>query len=154
MRKIIPDFELSELDSLAKFLLSKILTAYYQNNLETIENLTSENACAMFSAIVKSRLERGLECKYKEPLFLEDCEYYNCEIVDENSVKFQFTSNAQEINCLINKEGEVVEGSPTKVDKCYYLIEIMYDDDIEEDISGHKWVVTRLERTGVVEQLI
>jgi predicted lipid-binding transport protein (Tim44 family) len=154
MRKIDPDFELNELENLARYLLEKVLKAYFSSDVDTIELLTSESASAVFSAIVKARLEKGLECKYKEPLFIDDCRYRDCEIIDENTVKFQFAIEVQENNCLIDKEGAVQDGSPTKVERCSYLFEMIIDHEAEVDRRGHNWSITKIIKTDVVEQLI
>jgi len=117
--------------------------------------MTSEKAFGLLSGVIKSRKDRKLELKYKEILYLDDASYHNTVIDDDETVRFQFTLNCQEINCLVDsKTGEVKEGNPTLVESCYYVIELKLNPEPIVDILGHPWTITIVERTGVVQQLI
>lgn len=132
-----------------------ILEAYYKGDTETIELMTSEHAQGVLTGIISQRKKNKIECQYKEVLYMEEPRYHNCIVNDEDNVRFQFIINVQEINCLINSEdGSIKEGRPTLVENCYYLVELMINPEPVVHLIGHYWVFTRVERTGVVEQLI
>ena len=154
MRKHDPDFDFYELEHRASIFLKIILKAEFEGNLELIEALCAENALAVESAKIKYRKEKGLEMKLKEPIYIDNAMYHNSVIVDADNVRFQFIINVQENNCLIDKEGNIQDGKASLLENCHYVIEVWYDPEAQVDVIGHNWIVTKLERTGVVEQLI
>lgn len=154
MRKYDPDFDFYELEQKVPSMLKSILKAEFTGDIEFIEAICKETALAIESTKIKFRKEKGLECKIKEPVYIDVAHYHNSVIIDSDNVRFQFIINVQENNCLINQEGEVVEGKPSLVENCHYVVELYYDPDAEVDITGHNWVFSKIERTGVVEQLI
>lgn len=108
----------------------------------------------MFCGIIKQRKERKLQMKYKELLYLDEAKYHNAVIDNEDSVRLQFMMNAQENNCLVDKEGKIQDGEENTIESCYYVVEIMINPEPQEDLLGHPWVITKVERTGVIQQLI
>lgn len=108
----------------------------------------------MLCGVIKTRKERKLSLKYKELLYLDNANYHNAIIENEDNVRLQFILNAQENGCLVDKEGVVAEGDAHAIESCYYIVEIMINPEPQEDLLGHPWTVTKVERTGVVQQLI
>lgn len=154
MRKHIPDFDFFDLDQQVKYLSRKLISAFLQNDIETFQLLTAETALAVMIPIMKARIDQGMECKIKEPIYVDEPTYKDSFIIDDSTVKFQFIVSTQEVNCLVNNKGEIVQGRPTLVESIMYLIDIQYDPEAKVDEVGHSWVVTRIDRVGVVEQLI
>lgn len=110
----------------------------------------------MLTGIIKQRKERKVQLKFKELLYLDEAKYHDSTINDEEDIRLQFIINAQEINCLVSTEDQtvIVEGNPSLVESCHYVFEVMLNPEPIVELVGHPWVITKVQRTGVVQQLI
>jgi hypothetical protein len=156
MRKHDPKWDFYEFEAQVRFIFKNILEAFYTDNIEALELLTCEQAFGLLSGLIKQRKTKKIELKYKDILFLDDARFHDSTIEADDTVRFQFILDAQEINCLVDIEdnSEVKEGDPSFVEGCNYIIEIMMNQEPMVELVGHPWVVTKVIRTGVVKQLI
>lgn len=154
MRKIDPDFDFYELTDKVSVYLKNVLKAEFNDDLSLIEVMCVENALAVEGMKIKLRKEKGLEFKIKEPIYVDVASYHDTIVVDEDHVRFRFIINVQENNCLVDKEGKVVEGKISLVENCHYVVEVLYDQEAHVELLGHNWIFSKIERTGVVEQII
>lgn len=155
IRKHDPYFDLIEFESEVEHIVRQVLNASFRDDIETLKLLACEQALALTTTMIKQRLERKAELKYKEVLYLEKAVYVNAFLINEDTCKLRFRLNAQEINCLVDKkEGKIVEGDDTQVESCQYVVDLMINQDPVVEEVGHHWIVSTLERVGVVKQLI
>jgi len=154
LRKQDPSFDFYEFENKVTYIFKTLLLAFYRDDIKTIELLAGEIGSAMLIAIIKERISKKVELMYKEMLFIDDARYHD-SIIDGEEVRLQFMINVQEALCLIDKNDKSIkDGSPTKIENCHYLVEIMKNPEPKEELVGHNWVITKVIRTGVVEQLI
>ena len=93
--------------------------------------------------------------KYKDLLYVDHALYKGSRIIDSENCVFQFSIDASEINCLVNKKnGEMVEGNQAEILSCKYLIELKYNPEAHVDVFGHYWMIVGFERIGVTKQLV
>ena len=155
LRKKITNFDFYEFEHQVKYIFKSVLNSFYNDDTERLELLTSETALGMLTGIIKQRKERKVQLKFKELIYLDEARYHDSTINDEDDIRLQFIINAQEINCLVNiEDGLVVEGNPSLVESCHYVFEVMLNPEPVVDLVGHPWVITKVQRTGVVQQLI
>ena len=156
MRKQDPEWDFYEFETQVRHIFKNILVAFYEDNIDALELLTSEQAFGLLSGLIKVRKTKKMELKFKDILFLDDAKYSDSTIEADDTVRFQFILEAQEINCLVDIEdnNDVKEGDPSFVESCHYIIEIMIHPEPMVELVGHHWVVTKVIRTGVVKQLI
>jgi len=155
LRKQDPNFDFYELESQVKYMFKAVLDAWYKDDVERLELLTTETALGVLTGIIKTRKERKVECKFKEPLYLDEARFHNSVVESDDNVRLQFILDCQETNCLVDiEDGSIKEGSTTLIESCNYVVEIMINPEPVVDLVGHQWVVTKVERTGVVQQLI
>ena len=156
MRKQDPSFDFYEFEEQVRFIFKNILEAFYTDDIERLELLANEQAFGLLSGIIKQRKEKKMELKYKNILFLDDARYHDAIIESEETIRFQFILDCQEVNCLVDIEDNsiVKEGDPSLVEMCNYVVEIMKNPESIEHLVGHPWVITKVIRTGVTKQLI
>lgn len=155
IRKQDPLFDLIEFESEVEHLVRQLLNTSFNDDIETLKLLATEQALAILTTMIKQRLERKAELKYKEILYLEKAVYVNATILNEDTCKFRFRLNAQEINCLIDKkDGKIIEGDDSHVVSCQYVVDIMLNPDPIIEEVGHHWIISTIERVGVVKQII
>ena len=77
-------------------------------------------------------------------------------IPEEDVAMFRFRVNAQEVNCLMSlkEPGKVVQGEKDLIETCQYVIDIRRNPAPEVEVFGHPWLITGLERVGVLKQLV
>jgi predicted lipid-binding transport protein (Tim44 family) len=96
-----------------------VLQAYLTGDLETLRAHCTEEAFAMMSASIHERRLSGIVMDPRI-LNLDQVELVTGRFLDEEPILIvQFT--AQQIHCLRNQQGEVIEGAPDDIRAVYYV---------------------------------
>ena len=133
-------------------MLKLVLEAYYKDDVEYLDLITSESANGILCGIIKQRKERNLELKYKSAIYMEEPRYHDA-IIEGEDVRLQYTVSVQEATCLIDSTRQIKEGNDSRVENANYLVELMLNPEPKEELLGHPWVFTKVVRTSVIEML-
>ena len=140
VRVEMPEFRISDfLVIVQEQLVPEILGAYLRGDREKLENACTEEAYAMLSASLKEREVEGIVMD-TNILDVDDVELTAGKMMGEAPVLI-VTFTAQQINCLKNRMGEVIEGREDDIRAVYYAWafvqdSILFGDEAEEETKG------------------
>lgn len=109
-----------------------ILGAYLAGDREKLKTMCTEGAYAMLNASIREREVANLTMD-TNILAINDIELSAGKLLEDAPVLIVFF-NAQQINCLRDRAGEVVEGAEDDIRAVYYAMafvrEVEYEDDV------------------------
>jgi len=120
IRTLDPKFTISRfLVDIESRLIPTVLGAYLAGDLETLQEHCTEEAFAMMAASIHERRLSGIVMDTRI-LDLDHVELVTGRFLDEEPVLIvQFTT--QQIHCLRDLHGEVIEGAPDNIRAVYYV---------------------------------
>mmetsp|Transcript_4782 Transcript_4782/g.6638 ORF Transcript_4782/g.6638 Transcript_4782/m.6638 type:complete len:393 (-) Transcript_4782:406-1584(-) len=114
--------------------IPKILSAYLSSDLEKLKELCTDEAVEVLTASIKEQQKEGIQM---DPSILDigDVELTTAKFLQDDPVLI-ISFSAQQINCVRNKAGEVIEGSENDIRAVYYVWALVreYDDDDEDHV--------------------
>ncbi|PXF46664.1 Mitochondrial import inner membrane translocase subunit TIM44-2 [Gracilariopsis chorda] len=146
-----PSFRISEfLHQVETELVPRILGAYLRGDKQILKESCTGDAFEMLNASIRERATEGIVMD-TNILDVGDVELTAAKLLEDSPVLI-VTFNAQQINCLRNREGQVVEGQEDDIRAVYYAWafakEVEYEDfspmgggvgaDEKEDESSEK----------------
>ncbi|KAK4529901.1 hypothetical protein CCYA_CCYA02G0758 [Cyanidiococcus yangmingshanensis] len=112
-------------------MIPTVLQAYLTGDLEILRTYCTEEAFAMMSASIHERRLSGIVMDPRI-LNLDQVELVTGRFLDEEPVLIvQFTT--QQIHCLRNQQGEVIEGAPDDIRAVYYVWALCRAAPLETD---------------------
>mmetsp|Transcript_34970 Transcript_34970/g.138489 ORF Transcript_34970/g.138489 Transcript_34970/m.138489 type:complete len:392 (-) Transcript_34970:1905-3080(-) len=114
--------------------IPKILSAYLSSDLEKLKELCTDEAVEVLTASIKEQQKEGIQM---DPSILDigEVELTTAKFLQDDPVLI-ISFSAQQINCVRNKAGEVIEGSENDIRAVYYVWALVreYDDDDEDQV--------------------
>ena len=131
IREEDPQFRISEfLRQVEIDLVPKILGAYLSGDRPTLEKGCTEGAYAMLNASIRERDTEGVVMD-TNILDVSDVELTAGRVLEDSPVLI-VTFNTQQINCLRDRGGNVVEGSEDDIRAVYYAWAFVREAEYEE----------------------
>ncbi|KAJ8901180.1 hypothetical protein NDN08_007030 [Rhodosorus marinus] len=114
--------------------IPKILSAYLSSDLEKLKELCTDEAVEVLTASIKEQQKEGIQM---DPSILDigEVELTTAKFLQDDPVLI-ISFSAQQINCVRNKAGDVIEGSENDIRAVYYVWALVreYDDDDEDQV--------------------
>lgn len=91
----------------------------------------------------------------KKALSISDPFFLAAKKGDKEPTIFIYSMDVSELNCNVAKKTrKVVEGNPSDIRRCQYLIGLQRHPSPDLAATGHFWMIRELVQTGVFKQLI
>ncbi|EER08337.1 conserved hypothetical protein [Perkinsus marinus ATCC 50983] len=139
MKEVDPNFRLSQMaEDIEHVVAPRIIRWYLEGDVERLEAHCGEAAFAAVNASVKARHTQKLtlDTNILQPPM--DVELKGAKTASEvDSPCFIFTFSTQQINCLRNEFGEVVEGAVDDIRRVFYAMAIQKHPEPES--GGCEW---------------
>lgn len=110
-------------------IIPKILGAYLAGERDVLKELCTEDAYRMLNASIREREAEGIIMD-TNILDISEVELTAGRLLEESPVLI-VTFSAQQINCLRNKSGAVIEGSVDDIRAVYYVWAFVRELDVE-----------------------
>merc|ERR1711920_964409 len=118
-----------------------IVKAYLEGNSEFLRLHCGDAAYMAVNASIEERTKLKLELDQDLRVPPSDINIAGAKPVDVgagyNAPVFVFTFNCQQINCLTNKDGEVVEGALDDIRNVFYAIALTRHPLCDEETRGN-----------------
>lgn len=125
-------FRVSEFVQHVEFeLVPKIMSAYLMGDRNTLKDLVTDEAYAMLNASILERETTGLTMD-PNILAVNDVELFSAKLLEDAPVLI-VSFSLQQINCIRNRGGDVVEGAEDDIRAYYYLMAFVREFELEED---------------------
>lgn len=149
-----PAFDMELFEREARLIFERAYCAYLSHDLPYLEKVCSGAALAHFRALITAQLELGGAPKYAHPLNLSAPLFHAVSLLERDVPLFAFSIAFQELYCLVDAAGRVVDGDPHRLTSCDYLFWLMPHDAPDVEAVGHDWALVRVELRQRVKQLI
>lgn len=114
IRSIDPNFSLEKFLKGAKSAFEMVLTAFAENDRNTLEQLLSKETYELFTKEIDTRIKNGVQLNLTL-VALPVVEIKNIEL-KKNTVSIDVFYQSQQITLLKNNDGKIVEGDVSQVD--------------------------------------
>lgn len=134
VREDLPEFRISEfLATVQEELVPEILGAYLHGDRKKLEEACTEEAFGMLRASIRERETEGIMMD-TNILDVDDVELTAGKMMGESPVLI-VTFTTQQINCLRNGGGEIIEGREDDIRAVYYAWAFVQDMEYEDEES-------------------
>ncbi|GMF18148.1 unnamed protein product [Phytophthora fragariaefolia] len=146
IRRAEPDFILEEWkENIEEIVLPGVLEAFLRGNSRDLKKWFGEAAYSRVNIAIRERKSEGL---VMDPHVLSIDNVEVIEATDKQAPIILMRFQAQQINCIRNREGEVVEGSEDEVLAYYYIFAFQRDYDDEQETLRWRIVDLHMQRGG------
>ncbi len=112
-------------------LVPTIMSAYLKGDRDTLKELVTEEAYAMLNASILERETTGVTMD-PNILAVNDVELFSAKLLEDAPVLI-VSFSLQQINCIKNRAGDVVEGAEDDIRAYYYLMAFVREFEVEEE---------------------
>lgn len=109
----------SFLDKLEGETIPFVLKAFLEDRYEDLQTICTERSLSLLGHLIKERKEKGLKAD-PHILDLEDVALMEARMVDGEPILL-VTFSAQQVHCVRNKKGEIVDGHESKIQQIFYV---------------------------------
>ncbi|TDH68717.1 hypothetical protein CCR75_009176 [Bremia lactucae] len=146
IRRAEPNFILEEWkESVEEVVLPGVLEAFLRGNSRDIKKWFGEAAYSRVNIAIRERKSEGLVMD-PHVLSIDNVEVIEATADDKQAPIILMRFRAQQINCIHNREGDVVEGSEDEVLAYYYIFAFQRDYDEEQETLRWKIVDLHMQR--------
>eukprot|EP00744_Colponema_vietnamica_P012282 GILI01017253.1.p1 GENE.GILI01017253.1~~GILI01017253.1.p1 ORF type:complete len:344 (-),score=86.46 GILI01017253.1:226-1257(-) len=149
MKENDPSFNLNNFLREVEFKIAPMaVRAFLEADLPLLQKICGEGAYAVFAANVKDRQSQGL---WMDPNILDfgELELKVAKVQDKGAPLFVFTFATQQINCLRDSKGEIVDGKIDDIRKVHYALALTRHSSPAIEV-GHVWEVSEM---GIIYQM-
>ncbi|KAG7377749.1 Mitochondrial import inner membrane translocase subunit TIM44 [Phytophthora pseudosyringae] len=148
IRRAEPDFILEEWkENIEEIVLPGVLEAFLRGNSRDLKKWFGEAAYSRVNIAIRERKSEGLVMD-PHVLSIDNVEVIEATAEDKQAPIILMRFQAQQINCIRNREGEVVEGSEDEVLAYYYIFAFQRDYDEEQETLRWRIVDLHMQRGG------
>ncbi|GBG34360.1 Mitochondrial import inner membrane translocase subunit TIM44 [Hondaea fermentalgiana] len=145
-RKLDPEFSIENFtDEMQYTIVPAVISAFLRGDIPTIESYCSEGAGAAFKAAIQERVRNGRKMD-EHILSIGDMNIAAAKVVDKMGPMIFVQFMVQQIDCLYNLKGEVVEGSDDRIVGVFYVMGLTLEYD--EELAEVKWVIKEVGLMG------
>lgn len=146
MKEVDYSFRLEEFAEDMEYVVAPhIIKTYLEGDDAALEKHCGEAAFAAVNASIKARKQQKLTL---DPAILagpEELQLVSAKLNDKGPPSFIWTFNMQQINCLRDADGEIVEGDVDDIRTVCYAIAVNQHPSIEKDLKlEYPWQVSEL----------
>ncbi|CAI5743179.1 unnamed protein product [Peronospora destructor] len=148
IRRAEPDFILEKWkENIEEIVLPGVLEAFLRGNSRDLKKWFGEAAYSRVNIAIRERKSEGLVMD-PHVLSIDNVEVIEATAEDKQAPIVLMRFQAQQINCIRNREGEIVEGSEDEVLAHYYIFAFQRDYDEEQESLRWRIVDLHMQRGG------
>merc|ERR1712060_207315 len=118
---------------------------YLEGDQEALEQHCGEAAFAAVNASIKARLQQKLMLDTAILDGPTDIELKGAKLMEKGAPCFIWTFNMQQVNCLRNSEGEIIEGAVDDIRTVCYAMAVTKHPDIDVKLDlQYPWQISEL----------
>lgn len=148
IRRAEPDFILEAWkDKIETIVLPGVLEAFLRGNSRDLKKWFGEAAYSRINMAIRERKTEGL---VMDPniLSIDHVDVIEATAEDKQAPIILVRFQAQQINCIRNREGEIVDGAEDEVLAYYYIFAFQRDYDDEQEALRWRIVELQMQRGG------
>lgn len=135
IRELDPSFEVSAfLDMVERSMIPQVLDAYLAGDVGVLRGVCTDEAWRMLKASAVERAASGFVMD-RSVLDVSDVELSSARFLGETPVLI-ITFTAQQVNCVYDSKGVVVEGAVDDIRAVYYAWALVQEEEDEEQDEG------------------
>ncbi|GAB0493959.1 hypothetical protein MMPV_005247 [Pyropia vietnamensis] len=135
IRELDPSFEVSAfLDMVERSMIPQVLDAYLAGDVGVLRGVCTDEAWRMLKASAVERAASGFVMD-RSVLDVSDVELSSARFLGETPVLI-ITFTAQQVNCVYDAKGVVVEGAVDDIRAVYYAWALVQEEEEEEQEEG------------------
>ena len=144
VRRLDPTFTLEDFQvQLEEDVIPRFIGAFLQGDLGTLEEMGGEAAAAATKAAVEQRMQAKRKMD-THILGISQVTVLNAKVVDKLGPMIAVQFMVQQINCLYDLEGNVVEGKDDDVVGAYYVFAMVWDTEVAQWKVGEFMLVGKV----------
>jgi len=150
-RKLDPHFTLDGfIDEMETEIAPTVLKAFFRGDITTIESFCSEGAGAAVKASIKDRQSQGRKMD-ESILSIGDIHIAAAKVVDKMGPMIVVQFMVQQINCLYDLKGNVVEGNENDIQGVFYILALT--KEYNETTAQVQWKIKEFAIGGTTPYL-
>lgn len=146
MKEIDYDFQLEEFAEEIEYVIAPhIIQTYLDGDQEALKKHCGEAAFAAVDASIKARKTQKLSLDTNILAGPREVTLVSAKLMDKGSPVFIWTFHMQQVNCLRDKAGEIIEGAVDDIRTVCYALAVMKHPELEKtDGLEYPWQVSEL----------
>jgi len=125
-----------------------IITNYLLGDSDALQKHCGEAAFAAVNASIKARIQQKLSLDTSILAGPKEFELKGAKLMEKGAPCFIWTFNTQQVNCLRDVEGEIIEGAVDDIRTVHYAIAVTRHPNLEEVDLEYPWQVSELAILG------
>lgn len=127
-----------------------IISTYLLGDSEALQKHCGDAAFAAVNASIKARHQQKLTLDTSILAGPKEFELKGAKLMEQGAPCFIWTFNTQQVNCLRDVEGEIVEGAVDDIRTVHYAMAVTKHPNLEELDLEYPWQVSELAIMGNV----
>jgi len=149
MKEIDYTFHLEDFAEEIEYVVAPhVVKSYLEGDQKSLEMQCGEAAFHAVNASIKARLKQKLSLDTGILAGPSEVELKGAQCMDTGAPCFIWTFNTQQINCLRNAEGEIVEGAQDDIRTVYYAMVVTRHPNLEDLTLEYPWQISELAIVG------
>lgn len=146
MKETDYSFRLGDLEEDMEYLVAPhIIRTYLEGDQEELQKHCGEAAFAAVNASIKARLEQKLTLDPAILMGPAELQLISAKLNDKGPPSFIYTFLMQQVNCLRDADGEVVEGAIDDIRSVCYAMAVNRHPEVDKDLElQFPWQVSEL----------
>jgi len=143
-----PSFFLEDFaEEIEEIVAPHIVQNYLDGNSAQLELQCGEAAFAAVNASIKARKDSKMTLDTNILALPREVELKGAQRQDKGPPCFIWTFNTQQVNCLRDKDGEIIEGAVDDIRTVYYAMAVVKHPELEKTLE-YPWMVSELAIVG------
>lgn len=149
MKEMEPNFRLDDfLEDIEYVIAPHIVKTFLEGDDKSLERHCGEAAFAAVQASIKARRQQKMSLDCNILAGPKEVELKGAQLRDKGPPQFIWTFNTQQVNCLRDKDGEIIEGAVDDIRTVYYAMVVTKHPEPEKIDLEYPWQVSELAIVG------
>eukprot|EP00418_Pyrodinium_bahamense_P086409 CAMPEP_0179060078 /NCGR_PEP_ID=MMETSP0796-20121207/25680_1 /TAXON_ID=73915 /ORGANISM="Pyrodinium bahamense, Strain pbaha01" /LENGTH=412 /DNA_ID=CAMNT_0020756849 /DNA_START=174 /DNA_END=1413 /DNA_ORIENTATION=+ len=125
-----------------------IISNYLQGDQDALQKHCGDAAFAAVNASIKARIQQKLTLDTAILAGPKEFELKGAKLMEKSAPCFIWTFNTQQVNCLRDSEGEIIEGAVDDIRTVHYAMAVTRHPELEKLDLEYPWQVSELAILG------
>lgn len=145
MKQIDPTFRLEDFaEDIEYIVVPHIIRTYLEGDSKALETHCGEAAFQAVNASIKARKQQKLSLDTAILAGPKELELKGAKLMEQGAPCFIWTFTMQQVNCLRNSAGEIIEGAVDDIRTVCYAMVITRHPELEKSELEYPWQVSEL----------
>jgi len=149
MKEIDPYFQLEDFSEDIEYVIAPhVVKNYLEGNDKSLEVHCGEAAFAAVNASIKARHQQKLTLDTSVLAGPKEVELKGAKLMEAGPPCFIWTFNTQQVNCLRDVEGDIIEGAVDDIRTVHYAMVVTRHPELEKAELEYPWQISELAIVG------